>query len=315
MPEVKPTDGEIKPTETPPEQKADKGDEKKTEPTVDLSTKVTLGDGGQKTIQELVEAHRQKEELSAYRENARKVLQGGAEFNDEQERAVRFVMDKDGYTPEDIDQYVNWVKGGAEEEPVKPDEKPNEKKKEEDPTEAWRKQVEAKVKEQEATLEKVKVESLQRGLNEGVQKALDNHEGLKLLFERGKELDPDTSDDDRLAMFREDLTEATMRLLRTRKAAGGQFQEDWFAEEALKAAELVAKRYRTVIGDPTKLTRAPETGSGETNLYVTKPPEDPKFEVGKDNEASAREKALEYTANTLSYLASITPEEEGQTKA
>lgn len=72
----------------------------------------------------------------------------------------------------------------------------------------------------------------------------------------------------------------------------GRFEERWILEEAVKAAKAVYGKYRTIVGDPSRIGRAPETGAGEDYIQNTKPvppPNHDKKAPAHVNQARTRE--------------------------
>jgi hypothetical protein len=83
--------------------------------------------------------------------------------------------------------------------------------------------------------------------------------------------------------LQEQVREATLKNLYSRRdSAGGQFSEEWVADEAAKAAKAVAGNYRTVIGDIDGLGRSPETDGELEVLKSQKPVAPPEFKKGMD---------------------------------
>ena len=99
------------------------------------------------------------------------------------------------------------------------------------------------------------------------------------------------------------VREATLKNLYARRdTAGGQFSEDWVADEAAKAAKAVAGNYRTVIGDIEGLGRSPET-EGELEFLKSKPEvKPPEFQKGMDRGAVDKS-VRDFNVDALSRLA------------
>jgi len=144
---------------------------------------------------------------------------------------------------------------------------------------------------------------LQGLLDKAVDMSFDTNEDVKGLIGLSKKLHGDEGQDGRTKILKDMVQEETMRLLQRRKDAGGRFDPEWFAQESSKAASEVAQRYRAVIGDPDKLGRSPETGTGDNLFQRVEQPEDPKWEAG-DQPGDGMAKARTFAEQTLLHLAS-----------
>jgi hypothetical protein len=105
------------------------------------------------------------------------------------------------------------------------------------------------------------------------------------------------------AAIERDIRQQTLDNLRARRTAAGVFEEAWISEESAKATEQVLAKYRSVIGDPNRLGRAPETDSGASSIFNSKPVPAPRWKPGVS--AGDIESALDaFNKDALSRLAS-----------
>jgi len=89
-----------------------------------------------------------------------------------------------------------------------------------------------------------------------------------------------------------------MQSLRDRRAAGENFNPAWFSEEAGKASQTVYDKFRSVIGDPDKIQRSPETATDSDSLFNKPPVETPVYEKG-DSMGDINVKTREWTLDHL----------------
>lgn len=90
------------------------------------------------------------------------------------------------------------------------------------------------------------------------------------------------------AQIREELERKTIERVNLRRQKhGGNVDENWFAEEAAKAGEEVARKYRPlVIGLPSRIGRSPDTEDGTEQLLTSEPVKAPKYEKGLNTETA-----------------------------
>jgi len=86
--------------------------------------------------------------------------------------------------------------------------------------------------------------------------------------------------------------------LKKRRASGETFNANWFDEEAGKATKFVYDKFRSVIGDPDKIQRSPETATDSDSLFNKPPVDPPEFEKGDDMGALSV-KSHDWTLDTL----------------
>lgn len=261
-----------------------------------MTHKVRLSDGREVTVGELVE----------YRRHAEVAMQQTDQLTAEQETSLRHVMLAHGYSPDNVNEYVNFLKEQYREEArntdlndpsrnVSPRKVPDE--------------LENRLEDRLGTIEdRVRTQNtqfLQRQLETSVKNALDTNPHIQTIIKKSVEFDPEGDKAKRLSQISEDIERATLALMKVRKARGEEFNVGWFDEESQRAASETAERYRAVIGDPDKIQRVPETDSGQDQLALLKEPETPKFESGKDDSSSAQAKARQYTEDMLLHLTGL----------
>jgi len=277
---------EATPTETPteapapvetPQQEQPQAEE--SAPEVNLDQKVTI-DGETYTAAQMAQTIRENQNLREYQEAASNLMRQQGELNTEREADLRYVMTYEGYTPEQIEEYIGSMRGQnmPQDQQGQPQQAPQE-----DP----------RVDQLNHRLE-----ALQGKLSNAVS-AVTSQDSLASISNAFKRVHGDEGHSERMAVISEDVQRETLSQLRKVRAAGGEINDSTIKTASETAAKSVADRYRTVIGDPDKLGRAPETAAGQTAFYQKKPVELPKFEPGKDTTGTVYDKARKFAEDSL----------------
>lgn len=288
---------------TPPDSSADGGDALS-----DLKSRLSALEA------ERAELAREKEQLARYREMGRRMMRNDGTFTPEREEAMRFLMDDSGFTPDEIERWIEVQRAqaegdfgddeGADEPPTSGDDEMADQPRAgaDDPRDREIQELRSRLERLTEHVSATQTSTLESRINDQVGKALDSHQGVSSLLGVASRLAGEEGADQRRQMFAEDLRQQTVAELRRRKARGGQFREDWIPEAVNKAAADITERYRSVIGDPDKIRRSPETGTGQDELRHIEPPKAPEFERG-DDAGSVSAKARNYTEGTLLSIA------------
>jgi len=262
--------------------------------------KIKIGD----LVQAILNANTLAEEVDDLRQfrNATDVVMRGSEDRDRLASSARIVMKNLGYEESEITNKVSEFLNSqyaeeneaSDEEPVSENQSQEENKMaNNDP------RVEAAMNE----ARRVRLRMMEQEMKNGVVSAIDGNQDLaKMLMgldkTRGREQATGAYE-----AIQEQVRKATLeRLYSRRDKAGGEFNEDWIAEESAKAAQDVAKSYSTVIGDLGQLGRAPETVS-EVDSITSKPPvPPPDFKKGMDR-GDVDKSIREFNTDALTRLA------------
>lgn len=219
------------------------------------------------------------------------------------EQNLRHVMTSAGYSPEQITEYLASQSPKPTQDPVEGGEK--------DPLEDPRiDDLTKQMKHQQDQLATQRQGQMKEMLNRSTATSLDNSKDLGSILSalKGREEDEakgiEVSDKAKSQILGE-IERETLSRLQSRRAQTGQWNDSWFDEESVKAAETVFDRYRTVIGDPSMLGRAPETVSGTERLLKTKPVPAPEWVSGKEVGAMQKE-ARDFTTDTFLRMAAET---------
>ena len=284
--------------------------------TIDLDAKVLLG-GTEVNVrdlanarEELEKAREQMDQLSKFREAALTVMRQDVPADMKTEAARQLLRDS-GFPEDEIDRQVGaWAQGGQEEyEMVDENEDPELQAQSEEDDDAdvdlvaqsiLDAQNRAAVAEEE--VRRIKAERLGTHMNDQITDAIDSVDDGRTLLGKLRELNGDEAAKNARAAIERDIRQTTLDMLRSRRDAAGTFNEAWVAEEARRATESVIAKYRSVIGDPNKLGRAPETASGSDYFTSRKPVPAPKWSPGM--RTGDMDSALQnYNTDVLSRLA------------
>jgi DNA-directed RNA polymerase subunit F len=261
-------------------------------PEVNLDQKVTV-DGQTYSVSEMAEKLQENKALQDYQQAASNLMKNQTEeLTTQRESDLRYVMSYEGYTTEQIEQYVDQLKSAGqpmEQQPTQPEQP------QEDPRVNELNQRLSQVEERERQL---RLEALQSKLDNAVS-SVTSQDSLSAISNAFKRVHGDEGHSERMKVIGEDVQRETLSQLRKVRSAGGEIDDSTIRTASETAAKSVAERYRTVIGDPDKLGRAPETASGQTQFYQKKPVELPKFEPGKDTTGTVYDKARKFAEDSL----------------
>jgi hypothetical protein len=288
---------------------------------MDLDTSVRVG-GREIPVRELAaareeleKAREEMENLSKFREAALTVMRQDVPADMKTEAARQLLRDA-GFPEEEIDRQVGaWAQGGQEDEeyemvdenedPEVGGQDPEEDEEDDQDTEFVAQSIldaqrRAQVAEEE--VRRIKAERLGQHMDQQINGSLDGVQDARTLLGKLRELNGDEAAKNARAAIERDIRQTTLDFLRQRRDASGTFNEAWVAEEAKRATESVVAKYRSVIGDPNRLGRAPETASGSDYFVSRKPVPAPKWKPGmKTGDIETQLNA--YNSDVLSRLA------------
>ena len=275
---------------------------------LEMDTELELEDGTVVTVGELLkqansarEAQGKIQQLEAFKENATKLMRGespdeeaayqvlrGAGFSDSEARKYA----QEYLSEEDSDE----SDGGDEDDVVKIEKAIKNSTRE----------AESKAERAMKEAQSLRLRMLKEEMDRQVVASIDKNSDIVKMLET---LDKTRGREHATGAWRalqEQVREATLKNLYGRRdAAGGQFSEDWVAEEAAKAAKAVAGNYRTVIGDIDGLGRSPETDGELEALRSQKPVAPPEFKKGMER-GDVDKDVRNFNVDTLTRLAADT---------
>jgi hypothetical protein len=270
-----------------------------TPPAMDLDSTIKV-DGQEVSVRELINSRDEATKLREYNEQARKLIapnQGGTE---DREQAIRFLMTQEGYSPEDINEYVNWSSEMGQEPTQEYYEEPQydgtitdeEVQQQYYQEQMMREQEQQRMSEIEDRQSRIGTEMMKKEMSSAIDTIMGSSKDISKLMgvSEGEE-------NNRGDILRHEVETAMMDSLRRRRASGETFNNNWFTEEAGNAAKSVYDKFRSVIGDPDKIQRSPETAT-EDSLFNKPPVDPPKYERG-DDMGDINIKARDWTLDTL----------------
>ena len=132
-------------------------------------------------------------------------------------------------------------------------------------------------------LQRMKAEQLNNKLNAQVLMGLELNQGARTMLSKLEEINGKEALSGARAAIERDIRQQTLDNLRARRTQAGVFEEAWISEESAKATEQVLAKYRSVIGDPNRLGRAPETDSGAGSIFNRPAVPAPRWKPGVSN--------------------------------
>lgn len=274
---------------------------------MDADTKITLEDGTEVTLADLMQSHKELKEAIEINDTLQKDLQEvGVLFQadvpqDRRENAVRNVLETLGYEDDQITQYLDATRrvstppAPPEDEieevelPDFPDEEPDTSGGSEEAAmttpnmnDEMTKAIQAQVEAQRAEIHKMRVRELRQSLDSQLDRVLKTNPDFQKLLETSRTLRGDEGAVQAEQALRAQLEQRALDRMQTRRNAAGTFEDSWMAEEVEKAAEPVLGTFRSVIGDIDKLGRSSETVSGldAQEILRAKPAPEPEYKAG-----------------------------------
>jgi len=225
------------------------------------------------------------EDLEKFKTAALQVMRGEG---DDMEGSLRTVMGQGGYTTEAIEDYIKTLREGETTvDDVKQNGSKGGIKESEDDLEKRLKSIEDSNERAMAASTDTEVRRLNTLLTSSVKESLDTSPKLSTLVERAKVAN---TKDDKLdekafaaasTILSQELERETRQgLLERRRKDTQGWTDSWIEEETAKAAERVSGKYRSVIGDPSRLGRTAETGAGVDEFLRSTPKPAPEFKEG-----------------------------------
>ena len=266
-------------------------------PSLNLDQTIQVN-GEQVSVQDLLAAREKANQLEEYRRHASHIMRSEGGFA-EKEESTRYIMTQEGYTPDQIEEYVAASK--QYENQVQESQQPQSQPASPEPQDDRVTQLEQRLgqAEQEAAQRKLDQMKVQR--KQGVDEVASSAP-IQQILEASKRINGDKEFEQTETLLKQDIERETLAILKRERAAKGNITDASFAQAAKAAAESVSNRYRAVIGDPNSLGRAPQTGMAPDLLYQKKPVEDPKY-VSGENPGQVYDKARNFAEQSLLNIA------------
>ena len=281
-------------------------------PALDLDSTVRVG-GQDVSIKELVDARENLEylrqdysKLVSFRDATSKVMRPDVDPSVKEQAARQLLVDM-GYQGQEVDNYVNdWMQSqqGAtnvnENVDTTPEGDDDDGSAEQVANAIMQAQQEAQSAREQ--LDRMRAEQLNGRMNSQIVVGLDLNRDARTMLSKLEEINGKEAVANARSAFERDIRQQAMDNLKARRAAAGTFEEAWVTEEAARATDQVLAKYRSVIGDPNRLGRAPETDSSASAFANRKPVSAPTWKPGMST--GDIETALNaYNTDALSRLA------------
>lgn len=278
---------------------------------LDMDTELELEDGTVVTVGQLIqqasaarEAQNRIQQLESFRENATRLMRGESPDVNAAYQVLRGAGFSDSEAREYAQEYMESQDSGGSDESDGGDE--DDVVKLEKVIKSSTRDAENKAERAMREAQGLRLRMLKEEMDRQVVASIDkNPEIVKML----ETLDKTRGREHATGAWRalqEQVRETTLKNLYGRRdAAGGQFNEDWVAEEAARAATAVAGTYRTVIGDIDGLGRSPETDGELEILKTQKPVPPPEFKKGMER-GDVDKDVRNFNVDALSRLAADT---------
>ena len=308
---------------------------------MDPSTIITLEDGTELSLAELMQSHKDLKEAIQINDTLQKDLdEVGVLFQadtpvDRKESAVRNVLLNLGYEDDQIEQYIDATRksqqpptedtdssGGDDDEieeidlpefdtdeddlPSGGDKDNMSNNMKDELTSALQQQLEA----QRAELHKMRVRELRTSLDTQLDRVLKTNPEFQKLLEASRTLRGEDGAKQAEQALRAQLEQRALDRMQTRRAAAGTFEDSWMGEEVEKAVEPVVGTFRSVIGDLDRLGRTSETADGydAQEILRSKPVPEPEWKPGTDF-SSLENQAKEFAADQIARALASSPGE------
>ena len=224
------------------------------------------------------------------------------------EQAARELLVGMGYKGDDVENYVSeWMESQNQEQGTTRMSKNESKESNNDETSAEEVanailQAQQQSENTSQELNRMKAEQLNSRMNTQIMMGLDYNKEATTMLGKLEEINGKEAAFAAKMAFERDIREQSLNNLRARRSAAGTFEEAWVSEETARATDQVLAKYRSVIGDPNKLGRAPETDSSTNAIFSRPAVQAPRWKSGmKPGEV---ETALEaYNKDALGRLA------------
>ena len=265
---------------------------------VDVNSKVEVG-GKEVPIADLMSAYGKVNDLENYKRAASAVMKGDQVPEQDRESAMRYLMQSEGYTPAQIDEYISEAKQMYD-QPVDNNMEQPQETPQSQPTvdEDARRQLDAMQKQNSQMM----VDMLKTDLSNSMERTMSSNPQIQTLINKSKQLNGEDDISSRISSIRDEVQRMAVENMRQRRSRGEKFDKSWFDQETNKAADTVYQRIRSVIGDPDKIQRAPETASSVESFMAKPAVPAPNFEMG-DRVGDVHSKAHDFTVDQLSRLA------------
>lgn len=278
---------------------------------IDLGSKITLDDGTEISVADLVQSHKDLKDAVAANDllqqdlsNVGKLFRGDVP-QDERTEAMQNILTQLGYSDEQISAYIGAISNQPAE--ADPDEEEDEVEeidlpdlpedgddiedeapetsggsKERTMSDEQERVLRQELEAQRAELHKMRVRELRERLDSELNRVIERNPEIQKLLTASRTLRGDEGVEQAKSTLRSQLERGALERMQARRATAGTFEDAWMSEEVDKAAEPVLGTFRSVIGDIDKLGRSSETVTGldAQEILRSKPVPEPEYKEG-----------------------------------
>lgn len=211
------------------------------------------------------------------------------------EDSIRKVMLKEGYSPEEVEEYIEEQRqddgGGYDDDEYDA----NDGDEELDDAEQFIVNTREEISQLKAHSQQIERNRLEGLLNENVIMSLDRRSELgKLVEALAPSLAEEGGETDKVQELRRtllgDVKRETLERLRIRRIReGGRWNDSWIQEEAANAAKSVHGKYRLIVPNPSKLGRSSDFSAEQDYVTNTQPVKAPEYKRGMNPADVSRE--------------------------
>lgn len=260
---------------------------------VDMDTRVRAG-GQEIPVADLLKAKEELEylkqdysKLVSFRDATAKVMRPDVDPTVKEQAARQLLIDM-GYRGNEVDRYVQDWMANQQGDTMATEPTDNNVGGDDDDRSAEQVAEAIMAAQRQAAaaqeeLQRMKAEQLNNRLNAQVMLGVETNQAARTMFDKLGEINGKDALVSARAAIEKDIRQQTLENLRSRRTAAGVFEEAWISEESARATEQVLAKYRSVIGDPNRLGRAPETDSGASAILNRPAVPAPRWKPGVSN--------------------------------
>ena len=211
------------------------------QPALNLDSTVKV-DGEEVSVRDLISARDEVVQLKEYNQHAKTLISPTGSDDLSRENAVRYLMTQEGYTSQDIEEYISWTNQPQEEVQPEPEYIPQENISQEegesyDPEELLQQQEQYRMQQQQEMMmreqeqqrmnqiedrqQRLGAEMMKKELNNALQNAMSTDENIKKL------MNLESGGENRQEILKHEVESAMLESLRNRRAAGENFKPDF----------------------------------------------------------------------------------------
>ena len=200
-------------------------------PSLDLDQTIQVN-GEQVSIQDLLASRQRANELEEYKKHASQIMRGEGGMGTKEE-STRYIMTQEGYTPDQIEEYVQASKQYEQQMQQPQEPQPQEPTPADDRVAS----LEQRLSQTEQMATQQKLDAMKATLKAGVDQAAAS-QPIKTILEASKRINGDNDLAQTELMLKQDIERETLALLKRERAATGKIADDSFPAQLRKQLSL-----------------------------------------------------------------------------